>query len=450
MKIATKPSFRPRIPLLLALSLALSASTRTVFPQDALPAQHAAETDAILSALEAPELHGINLGMIQQAWDDPESHRAPDQASPGYKLYRYAWNAVYKLNIRVATTTSLRLDPNEMITRTYLADPALFEVIAVPPNALEIRPLHAGADTTLALYTASGRLYKFYLRSLSPQAPVIPDVLADVLLLSTPVQPLSNAVGPHPVQSDTAQQQPDISGFTNHTARPSTTFTNPQTNLAELNAGGLHPQPAGLYGNLERHGADITALRYDLRAYGSTPEAIAAIGPERVFRDNRWTYIDFGNRATSMSAWPTASLLSAATETPVATRIAGPSRNILIVEAIGSVVLRSGPHVICIDLVGKPEGPPAASPRQAAPLQPVIQGAPPDPGTNTVTVNVLLHATDAETLQQSLPAALRNVPDAVPAIRGNTATIRSLPYPTALSVCASLSPAGIRCTFQTL
>ena len=433
-------ALRRLVPPVLSLCVLLPPAAA---PAQVLPAEQPAGQSQVLSSLQSPALHGVHLGMIQEAWDDPEAHRAPDQASPGYKLYRYAWNAVYRLNIRVDTTASLRLDPSESIANNFLAAPYLFEVRAVPPNALEIRPLHAGGDTTLAVYTRSGRLYKFYLRSLDADAATIPDVLADVLLARTPVQSPGSAGGPHQARPAADGAQTTVQGT------PATDFSAPDA-LARLNAGGLHPRPQGIYGNLAQHGADITALRYDLRAYGSSPEAVAAIGPERVFRDNRWTYVDFGPRSASMNAWPTASLLAAGTETPVASRIAGPDRNVLIVEAIGSVVLRSGPHVICIELVGTPSGPPPASPRQAAPARAVIQGAPPDPGAGAVRVSVLFHADDAASLRQHLPAALRNVPDVVPDIRGDSASIESLPYPTALAICATLSPSGIRCTFRTL
>lgn len=90
-------------------------------------------------------------------------------------------------------------------------------------------------------------------------------------------------------------------------------------------------------------------LRTDLKILASTPAA-SIIAPVAAWRDDRFTYLDFGPRAASMSTWPVAALVVDGIESPVGTRVAGPNRSVMIVEAIGNVVLRNGQHVVCITL----------------------------------------------------------------------------------------------------
>ena len=90
---------------------------------------------------------------------------------------------------------------------------------------------------------------------------------------------------------------------------------------------------------------------------GQQPTAKRAgelIGPERVFRDDRWTIIDFGkNTEGRIRVLPIPSRVIDRTESPVTHRYTGKGR-FLIVEAIGEIVLRDGQNVVCLHLAGTP------------------------------------------------------------------------------------------------
>ena len=78
------------------------------------------------------------------------------------------------------------------------------------------------------------------------------------------------------------------------------------------------------------------------------------IAPERVWRDNVFTYIDFGEKALNMNQRPVVSLLVEGGESPVGFRTEGPQSRLLVVEAIGDLVLRNGGRIVCIKLRSKP------------------------------------------------------------------------------------------------
>ncbi|WP_204348969.1 hypothetical protein, partial [Klebsiella pneumoniae] len=69
-------------------------------------------------------------------------------------------------------------------------------------------------------------------------------------------------------------------------------------------------------------------LRTDLKILASPPAA-SIIAPVAAWRDDRFTYLDFGPRAASMSTWPVAALVVDGIESPVGTRVAGPNRSVM-------------------------------------------------------------------------------------------------------------------------
>ena len=78
------------------------------------------------------------------------------------------------------------------------------------------------------------------------------------------------------------------------------------------------------------------------------------IAPERVWRDRIFTYIDFGDKVIAMTQRPVVSLLVEGGESPVGFRTDGEDGRLLIVEAVGDMVLRSGQRIVCIKKREKP------------------------------------------------------------------------------------------------
>ena len=389
-------------------------------------------------------ISSLDLQMIQDAWTNPDDNKHGDQDRPGYKLLQHSWDTIHTIRARVATSVSIRLDPAEQISTFLVADPALVEATLVSPNGVELRALQAGADTSLSIYTAAGRLYKLYTRTVPHDAPTTTDFLVDIRLTQPRRVPARHsAAGPHPAARTNAQVLHTVPA-PQPAALPRSLYRAPGPDSPAT------ATPQGVFENLESHGATISALRYDLTAHANTHAAKAAIGPQRVFRDNRWTYIDFGTLAATMDRWPAATLLTAETESPVATRIAGPQRQILIVEAIGSIVLRSGPHVICIDLARPPgQGPPPQPPRPTAPALALQQPSALPEAPEHEAIVTTLKARDPDTLTRVLLPAISGTDGATYThLDETTVLLNGLSWPDAIALCARLSTHAVSCTFE--
>ena len=98
---------------------------------------------------------------------------------------------------------------------------------------------------------------------------------------------------------------------------------------------------------------DPSEFRFDLDIFVPNPDDYV-IAPERVWRDRIFTYIDFGDKVISMTQRPVVSLLVEGGESPVGFRTDGEDGRLLIVEAVGDMVLRSGQRIVCIKKREKP------------------------------------------------------------------------------------------------
>ena len=74
------------------------------------------------------------------------------------------------------------------------------------------------------------------------------------------------------------------------------------------------------------------------------------IAPERVWRDDIFTYIDLGNKAINMNQRPIVTLINEKVETPVGFRTKGPNNRLIVVEAVGDLVMRNGKRIVCLKL----------------------------------------------------------------------------------------------------
>ena len=73
---------------------------------------------------------------------------------------------------------------------------------------------------------------------------------------------------------------------------------------------------------------DPTQFRLDIEVYVPNPDDII-IAPERVWRDNIFTYIDLGEKALTAIQRPIVTLIVERSETPVGFRAAGPNNRLL-------------------------------------------------------------------------------------------------------------------------
>ena len=94
---------------------------------------------------------------------------------------------------------------------------------------------------------------------------------------------------------------------------------------------------------------DPEKFRFDVDVFIPNPEDID-IAPERVWRDEIFTYIDLGPKALNMTQRPIVNLIVQGSEVPVGSRARGPYSRLIVVEGIGDMILRNGQKVVCLKL----------------------------------------------------------------------------------------------------
>jgi len=268
----------------------------------------------------------VPLGQIQPAWRDPVP--SPGQASPGILRVRYERDRVVQLRTRVHMSTTITLPSCEKIEDVYPGDNFAFEFLQSRDNVVIVRPVVAGADTTLTLVSSAGNTYSFYVRSEAVETSTVSDVSVFV-------------EAPGLCRAEAGR-----------VVRPTILGANGE--IAVRARGGSR----GAGGDWMREiPFDMSKLDFDCCRIFAETEADAAIAPVRVFSDGVHTYVDFGERSDRIQS-PAAFIMRGGIDQPVNTRVVGSRGQILVVEAIGDISLKSGEKLVCIRRVDA-EGPPS-------------------------------------------------------------------------------------------
>lgn len=254
-----------------------------------------------------------NAGAIQQAWNNPLANKAGNQETPGYSRLEYQPDKILPLRLREAMNTTIRFPSNETIEDVYVSDPVSFEAMIPRSNVVLIRVKQPGADGNLVAMGSSGNLYQFYIRGESAGTKTITDMSVDIMVTSRSRAPINTA----PMNMGGASRSASASDL--------------KVEADWLRSIGFRPEN----------------IVHDLSIYVPQDDS-AGVAPERVFRDNQYTYIDYGANADAINEWPVASLVVQGVETPVNVRTAGPNGRMLVVEAVGNIVLRNGLKIVCI------------------------------------------------------------------------------------------------------
>lgn len=258
----------------------------------------------------------VPLGQVQPAWRDPVA--APGQIAPGVVTHDHRPAQTIRVRTRLYMTSVIALPACDPVADIYVGDTWAFTVSHPRDTVILVQPEVPGADTNMHVIGESGTHYMFYLESAGPEAPDITDMSIDI-------------------------RHPDLclgrnGGERNWTARGAQrpAPTRPVVGPSERPSDWLREVPF-----------DPSELDFDTHEIRIDRASDAAIAPERVFSDGRWIYLDFGARADSVR-WPAAFLTVDGVDQPVNTQIVGQRGQILAVAGTGTVTLRSGQQVVCI------------------------------------------------------------------------------------------------------
>ncbi len=320
--------------ILLGFALAVLVMTNAVF----------AQTDQFSGALEEsagnyPVMdmgYISSLGMQQKAWNNPMRHLGEGQTKPGYSRYLWKQDVVLPIRLREGMMTLVNFPTWELIENVWIGAKEAFAGEIAAPNALILYPTPgmAGVDSNLVVFGRSGNRYAFYVRTETYNTERITHSIIDIIVTDGPNANVSGGSGtksaPHWASSNrgAGHIQPGQS-------------LNPQI--------GLNTASNAPIDWLDNIPVNPEEFRFDLDIFIPNPDDVE-IAPERVWRDEVFTYIDLGQKALSMNERPIVSLIIQGSESPVGFRTKGPHGRLIIVEAIGDLVLRNGKRLICIKL----------------------------------------------------------------------------------------------------
>ena len=269
---------------------------------------------------------------VQEAWDNPEANMAPGSLKPGYAQLTWSPGAVLPLKLRNGMVTMVTLPDGEAIEDGIVGSDGYFQFDPQKGGRMIlITPLstNQGSDTNMIIMGKSGNKYLFYLRSEPSNSSEITYSQVDVVLEGRGVLP--NLGGSSGGQT---------SGMNSIFKKSSP-------------GGGVVGVDGEDYGWIKTMKIDPSEFRFDLDVFVPNPDDYV-IAPERVWRDRIFTYIDFGDKVIAMTQRPVVSILVEGGESPVGFRTDGENGRLLIVEAVGDMVLRSGQRIVCIKKRAKP------------------------------------------------------------------------------------------------
>ena len=290
--------------------------------------QNADQSQGNYAATNLNYLGSGSLGMTQSAWKDPLQHMGEGQSRPGYTKYYWTPELVLPVRLREGMYTLINFPNWEIVEQVYLGDSQSFNAEPYGPSSLMVYPEASqflGVDTNMIVFGRSGNKYVFYVQSEAFNTDRITNAIIDIEVLKQKnPKNRTYATGPEGVGGNS--------------------FEGGDTSVVSSYTRNLQKEDW-----IENIPVDPTKFRFDIEVYVPNPDDII-IAPERVWRDNIFTYIDLGEKALTAVQRPIVTLIVERSETPVGFRSAGPNNRLIIVEGMGDMVLRSGKRIVCLKL----------------------------------------------------------------------------------------------------
>ena len=265
----------------------------------------------------------------QHAWDNPNANMAAGSSKPGYANLAWSTGTVLPIKTRSGMATLVNLPVGEKIIDYVEGSGGLFQIDATKGGrTIYVSPAagNTNGDTNLIVHGQSGNTYILYLRAYPIANEEITYSQVDISL--------GNAAQIQDNSSTSGGAM--VSGFNKQAAQKSVVGVDGED-----------------YGWIKTMKIDPSEFRFDLDIFVPNPDDYV-IAPERVWRDRIFTYIDFGDKVISMTQRPVVSMMVEGGESPVGFRTDGEDGRLLIVEAVGDMVLRSGQRIVCIKKRAKP------------------------------------------------------------------------------------------------
>lgn len=279
---------------------------------------------------------GFNsLGMTQSAWLDPLQNLGEGQTKPAYSRYYWSPDLILPIRLREGMMTLINFPDWELIEDMYIGDNSSFDGQISGPNTVLLYPrkgANVGVDTNIIIFGRSGNKYVFYVKSEGVNTERLTNSIIDIDVIDGPAGSRGAGMAGGSVGGGSGMNASSYKrGNNGHSA--DSTFTKRFQRSDWIKEIPLDP----------------TKFRFDIEVYVPNPDDVV-IAPERVWRDDIFTYIDLGEKALNMTQRPIVTLIVERIEVPVGFRTKGPNNRLIVVEGIGDMVMRNGKRIVCLKM----------------------------------------------------------------------------------------------------
>lgn len=274
-----------------------------------------------------------SIGMMQSAWLDPLQNLGEGQSKPAYSKYYWSPDLVLPIRVREGMITMLNFPSWEMVEDVFIGDNSTFDGQISGPNTVLLYPkkgANVGVDTNIIIFGRSGNRYVFYVRSEGVNTERLTNAIIDIDIVGGD-DDNSSAGAAYGGGRASGGNNLGFSGGNSKSVASTYTKRFQKENW------------------MKTLPVDPEKFRFDIEVYIPNPDDIV-IAPERVWRDDIFTYIDLGAKALNMSQRPIVTLINEKVETPVGFRSKGPNNRLIVVEAVGDMVLRNGKRIVCLKM----------------------------------------------------------------------------------------------------
>lgn len=271
---------------------------------------------------------GFNsLGMTQSAWLDPLQNLGEGQSKPAYSKYYWSSDLILPIRVREGMVTLLNFPSWELVEDIYLGDSSSFDGQISGPNTVLLYPkkgANVGVDTNIVIFGRSGNKYVFYLKSEGVNTERLTNSIIDVDVIGGASGGAAGGAG------------------AGHRL-------NASAGGGDMSVDSLFTRSFQRNNWIKSIPLDVSKFKFDVEVYIPNPDDVV-IAPERVWRDDIFTYIDLGEKALTMTQRPIVTLIVERIEVPVGFRTKGPNNRLIIVEGVGDMVMRNGKRMVCLKL----------------------------------------------------------------------------------------------------
>jgi ComB9 competence protein len=269
--------------------------------------------------------NGMPAGMTQQAWNRPFDNMSAGQSAPGTIRYQWSEDLVMPVRLRAGMVTNIVLPEWEAVQDVVIGDPATIEASVLRANQVAVKSVQTGLDTSLSVTGGSGNVYTFYLRTEGRNTTLVTDL--QVFVQAAPSKSSGEWFNGERRNIYGTPRQASSAGNGSSTAEDA-------INLPAAASQGDDTVPVD-----RRH--------FNMKMF-EVNEGDRIIAPEFVYTDGRFTYLHF---AAGVTDRPAVFRIVDGVEGRVNTRVTGRHSEVIIVEAIGDFILRSGTRAVCLKLV---------------------------------------------------------------------------------------------------